>query len=111
MLQQIRNARSVSTRTTSRRRRRASARSPRGEIRRLVADLRALDGRMGSLVETLPEPGDVFEPLAELAAGLACVRGDLLADAIATLEALATLDDEALRRRFEERRRWLVDDE
>ena len=96
MLQQTRNARSVSTHTTSRRRRRALARTPRGAIGSLAKDLRALDRRMGSLVETLPEPGPTFEPLSELATGLACVRSDLLADAIETLEALATLDDEAL---------------
>jgi hypothetical protein len=43
-----------------------------------------------------------------MAAGLRCVRSDLLADAIETMEVLATADDAELRRRFEERHGWLA---
>ena len=108
MLQPTSNARSASTRITPRHRPGALARTPQGAIGSLVQDLRTLDRRLRTLVETLPAPTSSFNPLSELCAGLTCVRSDLLADAIETLEALATLDDDALYQRFEERRRWLV---
>ena len=110
MLRPTSNAQSASTRITPRHRPGALARTPQGAIGSLVQDLRAFDHRIRSLVETLPVPTAKFHPLSELAAGLSCVRSDLLADAIETLEALAKLDDDTLRQRFEDRRRWLVDE-
>ena len=56
----------------------------------------------------MPTLGESLHPLSELAAGLTCVRSDLLADAIDTLEALATSDADTLRKRSEDRQRWLV---
>ena len=47
--------------------------------------------------------GEGFDPLRELAEGAECVRNDLLTDAIETLHTLATLDDDNLRIRSEER--------
>ena len=108
MLEPTSNARSASIRTAKRRRPGALARTPQGAIGSLVQDLQAFDHRIRSLVETLPVPTAKFHPLSELAAGLSCVRSDLLADAIDTLEALAASDDDALRQHFEERRQWLV---
>ena len=108
MLQQIPNARRPSTRSNARRQRRTSIQTVRGAIACLAEKVHDIDRRIGALTSTMPEAGTSFDVLAELGAGLRCVQSDLLADVIETLEALASLDDEALRRRFEERRQWLV---
>ncbi len=107
MLPSTTNARSVSAPITSEHQRPATVRRVRGAIRTLAADLRALDALIGGIAQELPQGGTTFEALAELGEGLRCVRTDLLADAIETLDALATLDEAELRRRFERRQGWL----
>lgn len=101
------NARSVSSPTASSRQRPAGVSRVRGAIRAVTADLRALDALVGGIAQELPRAGESFDVLAEVGEGLRCVRTDLLADAIETLDALATLEDTELRRRFERRQGWL----
>ena len=101
-------ARSVSIRTKRQGRRQAVLRSVRESAETLAADLRNLDARITGIVQGLPTAGSDFDVLAELADGLRCVQTDLLADAIETLDALASHDETGLRRRFEERQGWRV---
>ena len=110
MLQQIPNARRPSTRNKAKREQRTLIQTVRGAIACLAEKVHDIDRRIESLTSKMPEAGSSFDVLAELGAGLRCVRSDLLADAVETLDALASLDDEALRQRFEERRQWLVDE-
>ena len=70
----------------------AKLRRQETSLRLLIADLRQHANK-----------GEGFDPIRELAEGAECVRNDLLADAIETLYTLATLDDEHLRIRSEER--------
>ena len=67
----------------------------------LARELARLDERLGVLAENVtPDPAAVLP--AELMAGVARVRSDLLSDAISTLSALAVLtEDTALERRVE----------
>ncbi len=90
----------------------------------VAADLLAVDQRLSTLVEQLPVPGSPAAParsrgarrretnrfviLAELRGAVDCVRADLLADAIMTLEAAGTMTEDELRRQCAERRRVLV---
>jgi hypothetical protein len=67
-----------------------------------------VEERLESFGRSLPEPGPEFTPLAELRNGMDCVRQDLLADAIETLHLIATLPEDELQKRFEERRTWLA---
>ncbi len=99
-------ARSVSTRTVRKGQRQAVLRSTRGDIATLADDLRALDARIAGMVEALPTQAAAFDALTELADGLRCVQTDLLADAIETLDGLASRNDTELRRRCTERRAW-----
>ena len=99
-------------RRSSRRRRRQRGRrlrfrEARRELGRLASDLDAISRRIDRFVGRLPRNGGRFDPLAELGEGAGCVRADLLSDAVETLVALATLETAELRRRFEERQRWL----
>ena len=106
MLQPTPSARSASA-STDTRRQQASIRRIQRTIGTLTDDLRALDALIGGIAQELPNSGPSFDALAEVGEGLRCVRTDLLADAIETLDALATLDDTELRRRFERRQGWL----
>ena len=74
----------------------------------IAAELQRIDGELKSLVECFPEPDENFHILKELRAAADCVRCDLLADAIETLEVASTSSSIELWRRFEERRKWLV---
>ena len=93
----------------ARRQRRRTFHMARRVIGSLASDLRTIDERLGTLAAAIPQPGDDFELLEELGVGVRCVRGDLLADAIETLEALAYVDDDGLCRRYEERQRLLAE--
>ena len=90
-----------------RRQRRETFHMARRIIGSLVNDLRQIDQQLGTLAAAIPKPGEQFELLEEVGDGVRCVRGDLLADAIETLESLAYLDDDALCRRHAERQRLL----
>jgi hypothetical protein len=70
--------------------------------------LRAECDRLENFGQILPQPGPEFDPMAELHASMDCVRRDLLTDAVETLTLVATLSEDQLRERFEERRTWLV---
>ena len=107
MLQPTPSARSASASTDSKRRRQVSIRRIQRTIGTLADDLRALDALLRGIAQELPNGGSAFDALAEVGEGLRCVRTDLLADAIETLDALATLDDTELRRRFDRRQGWL----
>ena len=107
MLQPTPSARSASASTDSRRRRQASIRRIQRTIDTLADDLRALDALIGGIAQELPGAGESFDVLAEVGEGLRCVKTDLLADAIETLQVLATVDEAELRRRFEQRQSWL----
>ena len=78
------------------------------QLAEITADLRRIDHRLETLVQDLPELDEDFHILKELRAAADCVRGDLLQDAIETLDNAATLSPIELRRRFEERKQWRV---
>lgn len=107
MLQPAVNARIVSSRTGSKRQRRADLLRVQKAIGTLGKDLKSLDAVVGGIARELPDPEASFDALAELGEALRCVKTDLLADAIETLDALATLDDAELRRRYEQHQEWL----
>jgi hypothetical protein len=73
-----------------------------------ATELRRVEERIGELCEILPEPGHEFEPLAELWDVLDCVKRDLLADAIRTLEIAATQNEDQLRREYDWRQQQLA---
>ena len=73
------------------------------QVRELLVDLECLDQRLAHLCAQLPEPGEEFVALAEVRGLLSCVRTDLLADAIETLEKAATRDEAGLRLVFARR--------
>ena len=78
----------------------------RAELQMIASTLRRQKVALGLVIASLSQAtveGDGFDVARELAGGAECVRTDLLTDAIETLETLAKLDDEALRRRFEQR--------
>lgn len=119
---QGRSARSVLIRLISRRQKNRSKDRPkngsilgspaeaRRDLQTIANTLRRQKAALGMVAATLREASiedDGFDVARELAAGADCVREDLLADAIETLEVLARLDDETLRRRFEER--WEIE--
>ena len=70
----------------------AKLRRQETSLRLLIADLRQHASK-----------SEGFDPFRELAEGAECARNDLLTDAIETLHTLATLDDDNLRIRAEER--------
>ena len=74
----------------------------------VVAELQRIDRALETMVQDLPEPDDEFHILKELRAATDCVRRDLLADAVETLEGVSASSPIELWRRFEERRTWLV---
>jgi hypothetical protein len=74
----------------------------------VATELRRVEGRIGELCEILPKPGHEFEPLAELWGVLDCVKRDLLADAIRTLEIATTQDEDQLRREYDWRHEQLA---
>ncbi len=78
------------------------------QIHHLAKILHAECDRLENFGRLLPEPGPEFDPMAELHAAMDCVRRELLADAVETLHLVATLSEDQLRERFEERRTWLV---
>jgi hypothetical protein len=80
----------------------------REAIQRLANDLRGIESRMANLCATLPEPGEDFDPLAEMWGALHCVNSDLIADAIKTLQLAATRDEADLRRHFDQRQQLLA---
>ena len=69
----------------------------RQAVRKLASRLRRLDGQLATLSSELPEPVAEFEAAAELRGIVECVRSDLLADAITTLEAASERDEIGLR--------------
>ncbi len=106
-------------------------------LRAAVTELQAVDRRLAGLAERLPAPGSSAESsmgsgieshgpqrsaasegargeagcsvaLIELRGTIDCVRTDLLADAIDTLEAAGNVTEEELRRRFAQRRQVLI---
>ena len=79
-----------------------------GAIQALAAELSQVDRRLAAVSEGLPEPADDFDMPAELRSAVDCVRNDLLADAISTLNHIATASERGLRQSFEERQKWLV---
>ncbi len=81
--------------------------STQDAIRRVAKQLRRIEGRISEVCANLPEPGDEFEPLAELCGLLRCVNSDLLMDAIKTLELAASQSEAELLREFN-RRQQLV---
>jgi hypothetical protein len=81
----------------------------REAIRRLANDLRGIESRMANLCATLPEPGEDFDPLAEMWGALHCVNNDLIADAVKTLQLAATRGEADLRRDFDQRQQLLAD--
>ena len=92
----------------ARRQRRQTYHMARRIVGSLAKDLRAIDERLGTLAAAIPQPGPDFDLLEEFGVGVRCVRGDLLGDAIETLEVLAHVDDDGLCRRYEERQRLLA---
>jgi hypothetical protein len=80
----------------------------RSNLRELIDLLRQVDERLEHFGRRLPKPGPEFNHLAELRSGMDCVRQDLLADALETLHLIATLPEDELQKRFEERRTWLA---
>jgi hypothetical protein len=80
----------------------------RTRLHNLTALICQVEERLEVLSSDLPEPGAEYDSLAELRSGMDCVRFDLLSDATQTLNLLATLSEDELRARFEERRAWLV---
>ena len=78
------------------------------QLAEITADMRRIDQQLEALVQDLPEPDEDFHILKELRAAADCVRGDLLQDAIETLDTAATLSPIELWRRFEERKQWRV---
>ena len=78
----------------------------RNGLQLIAAKLRRQETSLRLLIADLRQhatQADGFDPLRELAEGAECVRNDLLTDAIETLHTLATLDDDNLRIRAEER--------
>jgi len=63
-------------------------------IREAAVELRRIQGRLGELCESVPEPGHELEPLAQLWGVLDCVNRNLLAEAIRTLELAAPWGEE-----------------
>ncbi len=74
-----------------------------------ASDLEAVAERLAHLAERLPPPLGRRRYLAELRGAIDCVRSDLLADAVDTLKATATLDEAELRRSDLRRVAWRVD--
>ncbi len=94
-------------------------------LRAAASELQAVDQRLSGVAERLAVLGSTTAPpggsrgagrgatngfviLAELRGAIDCVRADLLADAIMTLDAAGTMTEDELRRRCAERRRVLV---
>ncbi len=77
-------------------------------LRAAARELEAIERRLTALGAQLPPPAEPFELLGELRAAIDCVRGDLLADAIATLQAAGSRSESRLRRECLCRRQWLV---
>ena len=74
----------------------------------VAVELKLIDRELRDIVEGFPEPDGDFHIFKELRAAADCVRTDLLADAIETLDSVAQGSPISLWRRFEERRTWLV---
>ena len=107
MLQPTPSAQGASTSTETRRRQQVSIRRIQRTIGTLAEDLRALDALIGGIAQELPPARETFDALAEVGEGLRCVKADLLADAVETLQVIATSNEADLLRRFEQRQSWL----
>lgn len=78
-----------------------------GTLGEIVADLSEVENRLALLSEHLPEPTGGFNVRAELRNALDCVRIELLADAIATLDGAARQTPERFLADYRERLRRL----
>ena len=74
-------------------------------IREAAFELRRIQGRLGELCESLPEPGHEFEPLAQLWTVLDSVNRNLIAEAIRTLELAAPRSEDRCRQQLAAARR------
>ena len=75
----------------------------RAILARFNADLMQVEDGLRQLAELLPQTGDGFDPLTELAAGVTAIRSDLLQDAIDTLRFLSSASEDELHRSHEQR--------
>ena len=89
-------------------RRSPSVAETRAAIFGIAGDLRRLESQITDLCRRLPEGGDDFEPLVEIRGALHCVNGELIADAIETLQFAATRGAAELRDDFDRRRQLLA---
>ena len=70
---------------------------------KIVADLSEVENRLALLSEHLPEPTGTFNVRAQLRNALDCVRLELLADAIETLDVAARMTPERFLADYRER--------
>jgi len=73
-------------------------------LQAITASLRGIDDELAKLSGSLPDPTAEFEARAELKGVIGCVRADLLADAIATLEHVGEQTARGLCVEFHDRR-------
>ena len=85
-----------------------SAGDTQDTLREIAAELRQLDTRLAEIAGTLPLGGATFNAPGELRGAVDCVRVDLIADAIESLETVGNASEAELNKRFEERQRWLT---
>ncbi len=85
-----------------------SLREPQQALIAVCAQLQKLEDRLMTFCDSLPQPGEAFDPLAELRGRVECVLSDLLRDAIMTLGGAATESESQLHRDFLWRREWLA---
>ncbi len=78
-----------------------------GTLGKIVADLSEVENRLALLSELLPEPTADFNVRAQLRCALDCVRIELLADAIETLDVAARQTPERFLADYRERLRRL----
>ena len=78
----------------------ASAEWTRRQLQDVAASLRFTQHRLAEIIQDLPEVSDAFNLLAELRLAAETVSADVLSDAIATLQTVATLSESELRSRF-----------
>ena len=76
-------------------------------LQTIITGLRGIDAELAELSISLPEPTQEFEARAELGGVIRCVRADLLADAIATLEHAGSQGPLGLCVEFHDRQSWL----
>ena len=79
----------------------------RRSLRGILTQLRDMNAELAQLSSSLPAPSRVFEARAELGGVIRTVQTDLMADAITTLDRVATQDVDELRLEFQRRQEWL----